>query len=360
MGGSRGRLISADDRNTAIKQINEACANGARKHKACEILNISIRTIERWGNANLNDKRKGARRHIGNKLTEEEKKMILNIVNQPEYRDLPPCQIVPLLADKSTYIASESSFYRVLREKKQLAHRQKSKAKKYKKPSVLKATGPNQIWSWDITYLPTQVQGIYFYLYMIMDIYSRKIVAWNIHSTQSSDYAAALIKQACIDENINHDKLILHSDNGSPMKGMTMLAMLENLGVTPSFSRPSVSDDNPFSEALFRTVKYHPTFPMTDKFETITNGRCWTIQFVDWYNNRHRHSGLKFITPNQRHMGGDKKILKARHQVYLKAREKQPERWSRHTRNWMLPNEVTLHANRKKLLEKASNLKMAA
>ena len=178
MGGCRGRLVSAQDRQQAIDLVQEACASGARKTKACELLNASVRTMMRWEKQGVLDQRKGADREIGNKLSDEERQLILNTVNSAEYCDLAPCQIVPRLADKGIYIASESTIYRILREKKQLAHRQLSKPTKNKKPQSHEATGPNRLWSWDITFLPSQVKGIYFYLYMIMDVYSRKIVGW--------------------------------------------------------------------------------------------------------------------------------------------------------------------------------------
>lgn len=355
MGGARGRLVPREDRQKAIELVLEACTNGARKHKACELLELSVRTLERWQTESAADQRKGAYREVGNKLSEKERQLILNTVNSVEYRDLPPCQIVPILADKGIYIASESTIYRILREEKQLTHRRLSKPAKDKKKEEHEASGPNQLWSWDITYLPSQVKGIYFYLYMIMDIYSRKIVGWSIHSDQTAKQAANLIEQTCLDESIERDQVTLHSDNGSPMKGATMLAKLEALGVTPSFSRPSVSDDNPFSEALFKTIKYHPTFPLTNRFKTIFDARTWVIEFVKWYNTRHRHSGLKFITPIQRHTGIDDGIIQNRHSVYLKAKEKNPERWSGKTRNWELPTVVTLSANRKNCMRHVGN-----
>ena len=276
--------------------------------------------------------------------------MIVSIANNEKYRDVAPCSIVPMLADEGRYIASESSFYRILRAQDQLTHRQASRAAKHKRPKQCVAHAPNQVWSWDITYLPSLVSGQYHYLYMIMDIFSRKIVGWSVHETQSAEHASRLIKQACIDENITQAQLTLHSDNGSPMKGATMLAMLEALGVMPSFSRPSVSDDNPFSESLFKTLKYHPTFPSVSKFDRIEEARKWCIQFVDWYNHQHRHSGLKFITPQQRHCGQDKQIMAKRHQVYQMAKLQRPDRWSGSTRNWTLPATVNLNPNRKQFL----------
>lgn len=258
----------------------------------------------------------------------------MNIVNSNEFQNLPPCKIVPLLADSDCYIASESTIYRILRKNKQLTHRVKSKYKKNNKPKPFIATEPNKVWSWDISYLPTTVRGLYFYLYMILDIYSRKIVGWSIHEYQCADYSSKLITQSCLDENINQKQLVLHSDNGKPMKAATMLATLEKLGVKPSFSRPSVSDDNPYSESLFKTVKYHSTYPTVDKFDTIVESREWMEKFVNWYNNEHLHSAIKFVTPEQRHNGTDIEILQHRHKVYQEAKARTPNRWSGETRNW--------------------------
>ena len=348
MGGSRGRLVSAEDRKRAIDLVQEACASGARKSKACELLGLSVRTLIRWEQEGLIDKRKEAIRAVSNKLSEEERQLILDTINSELYSDLPPCQIVPRLADTGIYLASESTMYRILQREKQLTHRLSSSPKRHQRPSPQEATGPNQVWSWDITFLPSQVRGLYFYLYMIMDIFSRKIVGWTIQPEQTSAHAAALIEQTCLDEGIEHHQIILHSDNGSPMKGATMLAKLEALGVVPSFSRPSVSDDNPYSEALFRTLKYHPRFPLTDRFATIFDARAWMVKFAKWYNTEHLHSGLKFITPEQRHTGVDNEVMDNRRRVYQQAKEQHPERWSGNTRDWKLPTIVTLNANRKK------------
>lgn len=349
MGGARGRLISSADRIKAIELIAEARQGGARKAKACEILNLSLRAVERWETAcDKYDKRHLSEHTPKNKLMLEERNMILTISNSEKYRDLPPCKIVPMLADEGKYIASESSFYRVLRVENQLTHRGRSNPKKHNKPKQLMATAPNQIWSWDITYLPTQVRGLYFYLYLVMDIYSRKIVGWSVHEKESSEYAASLIEQTCHNEGIQRNQIVLHSDNGSPMKGITMIMMLDKLGVLPSFSRPSVSDDNPYSESLFKTLKYHPTFPALTKFPLINDARVWCEKFSTWYNEQHLHSGLKFITPEQRHCGGDKMIMENRHSVYQNAKQNHPERWTGNTRNWDLPQKVMLNPNKEK------------
>ena len=169
-----------------------------------------------------------------------------------------PRKIVPLLADDGVYIGSESTMYRILREQKLLSHRTAASPATRNKPKALVALGPNEVWSWDIAYLPTTVLGAFFYLYLILDIFSRKIVGWQVHDAESADHAADLMKQTGMDERLVGGQLALHSDNGSPMKGATMLATLQQLGVMASFSRPSVSNDNPYSESLFRTVKYGP------------------------------------------------------------------------------------------------------
>ena len=187
---------------TAIELVKEACAQGARKRKACELLEISVRTLARWQKIGTRDQRKGSARLVANKLTKAERQRVLNTVNSEAYRDLTPCQIVPHLADNGIYLASESTIYRILRQEKQLAHRGLTKPARHKRPSSHIATGPNQLWCWDITFLPSQVRGLYFYLYLIMDVYSRKIVGWTIQHEQTAALAADLIQQACIDEGI--------------------------------------------------------------------------------------------------------------------------------------------------------------
>lgn len=364
MGGRRGRLIIALERCRGIALIKEASLAGARRHKSCEILGITTRTLERWEKVEgQQDRRKSAHHAPANKLTEEQRNMVLMTANSALYQHLPASKIVPLLADEGRYLASESTFYRILRAAQQLTHRLTSKAVKHKRPEAYEAYAANQVWSWDISYLPTQVRGLYFYLYFIMDIYSRKIVGWRIHESESSEHAAMLMKQACWDESVTPEQLVLHSDNGAPMKGLTMLVMLQELGVVPSFSRPSVSDDNPYSEALFKTAKYHHSFPWLDKFATIMDARMWGEQLVYWYNFEHLHSALKFVTPQQRHSGDDNAIRIKREAVYRMAKQQHPERWSGKTRNWLITKVATLNPNKKskKIKEENSGItKMAA
>jgi transposase InsO family protein len=325
-----------------IVLIDEAVTAGARRWKACELLGLSLRTLQRWGDEAGDDRRKGPRSTPGNKLSEDERSEVLKVVNSKEFRDLPPSQIVPRLADQGRYLASESTLYRLLREEGQLVFREPSKSPTPRDVPVLCATAANQVWSWDITYLSSALRGSFYYLYLAEDIWSRKIVGWEVHQEESMDLAAGFIDQICYRLGVDPEGLTLHSDNGGPMKGSTMLATLQRLGIIPSFSRPRVSDDNPFSEALFRTLKYRPAYPKRP-FESIDEARAWVADFVAWYNTEHCHSGIRFVTPEQRHLGRDAALLEARARLYQRARDQHPERWSRGCRNWTPPSTVTLN-----------------
>lgn len=350
-------MIGHADRCQAVALIDEAVAAGARCRRACQVLGLSVRTYQRWTQADTvsTDGRPEADRSTpANKLSQAEREEILAVANSPAYRSLPPSQIVPALADEGRYLASESSFYRVLRAAGQQHHRGRSQAPQSRTPSTHCATGPNQVWCWDITWLPGPARGVFFYLYLILDLYSRKIVAWEVHDTEASDLAAKLVHQACLAEGIIAQPLVLHADNGSPMKGATLLETLYRLGITPSYSRPRVSNDNAFPESLFRTCKYRPDYPVNG-FATIDDARAWVLSFVHWYNTQHKHSGLKFTTPQQRHNGEAEMILNYRKQVYQVAQSRRPERWSRDIRNWSLPEQVWLNPEKE-----LPNLKKAA
>jgi len=340
-----------------VALIDEALANGARRHRACEVLRITVRTYQRWTRTGevASDRRPEAERpEPANKLSAAEREAILSVANSPTYRSLPPSQIVPALADAGQYLASESSFYRVLREVGQQHHRGRSEAPRRQTPSTHSATGPNQVWCWDITWLPGPVRGWFFYLYLILDLYSRKIVAWEVHEREASDWAARLIHQACLAEGVVNQPLVLHSDNGSPMKGATLLETLYRLGITPSYSRPRVSNDNAYPESLFRTLKYRPSYPVRG-LKSIEEAREWVRTFIRWYNHEHKHSSLMFTTPQQCHSGEADRILEHRRQVYQAAKEKYPERWTGAIRDWTLPEQVWLNPENERLnLNKAA------
>lgn len=235
--------------------------------------------------------------------------------------------------------------YRILRKEGQLKHRERSKPPTRHRPTPHVATGPQQVASWDITYLKSPVRGCFFYLYMVEDVWSRKILGWAVHEVECNELAAELIEKVCKEHGIDADSLVLHSDNGSPMKGATMLATMQRLGVMPSFSRPSVSNDNPFSEALFRTLKYRPEFP-SRPFTSIEDARAWVENFVAWYNTTHLHSGIRFVTPDDRHYGRETEILAGRRCVYELARRSHPDRWSGECRNWTPVGDVYLNPHK--------------
>ena len=332
-----------------MTMIDEAVRSGARMEAAAEILGLSVRTLQRWQDQGpeSDDQRCGAYTDPPNKLSEAERQQVLDLVNAPEYRDLSPNQVVPrALDEKGVYVASESTIYRVLREEGQLKHREPSRPATGHRPDEHVACGPNQLFSWDITWLPGPIRGTFFYLYMIMDVWSRKIVAGTVYAEESADLAAQLFDTTCEQLGLDPDGLVLHSDNGSPMKGATMLATLNRLGVTASFSRPRVSDDNPFSEALFRTMKYRPEYP-SRPFPSLEEAQAWVDEFTEWYNTEHRHSAIRYVTPAERHNGQEADILDNRRRLYEKARRRHPERWSGNTRDWSPVTTVCLNPERK-------------
>lgn len=321
--------------------IQNAIKNGCRQRIACMDLEISEKTFKRWV-VNPEDQRMGPLTTPSNKLSDIERQKVLNVANSEDYCDLPPCQIVPKLADKGKYLASESTFYRILREENLLAHRGKSKPAKNNKPEPLVATGPNQVYSWDITFLRGPISGAFYYLYMFMDVWSRKIVGWEVHENEDMEKSSKLIEDIYQQEGLKDGDVRLHSDNGGAMKGATMLATLQKLGIVPSFSRPKVSDDNPYSESLFKTLKYCPQYP-SRPFQSLNEARGWVGNFAQWYNCEHLHSGIKFVTPDDRHQGRDQEILKRRKKVYEQAKKRNPNRWSKGTRNWNRIEKVGLN-----------------
>lgn len=355
-------MTSLTERNNIMSLVADGIAAGARQRQCCIVIDLSERTLQRWqrdAQAKIaqGDRRPARIQAPKNALTPAERQQILTVANSEEFGHLPPSQIVPRLLDQACYIASESSFYRVLRAAKQLAHRGKERpAQARSKPRALCAAKPNQLFSWDITYLPTQVKGIHYYLYLFIDIFSRKVVGWQIYENESSELASEVMRDICARENIMPDQVVLHSDNGSPMKGATMLATLQQLGVVPSFSRPAVSNDNPYSESFFKTLKYRPSYPQ-QAFANLLEARVWVGGFVQWYNQEHRHSAINFVTPAQRHAGEDHALLAKRVAIYQAAKERHPERWSGEIRNWQRINIVHLNPE-KNIIDKEQSAEL--
>ncbi|GKT12241.1 MAG: putative transposase [Thiomicrorhabdus sp.] len=347
------------ERKQYLIWADEAVSMGARQEEIGQELGVSTRTLRRWRDEQglvLTDKRQEViRPEPKNKLSVIERCRVIEVCNQAEYASLPPSQIVPRLADKGIYLASESTFYRVLKAEDQQHHRGRSNPPvKRAKPTSYVATEPNQVWCWDISYMPTGIRGLYWYLYAIIDIYSRKLVAWEVHDRECGQLASELVQRAVMREQCLLKPLVLHSDNGSPMKGSTLRAKLEALGIVGSYSRPRVSNDNPYVESLFKTLKYCPQWPSIG-FSTLENSREWMLKFEQFYNNEHRHSGIRYVTPNERHQQQDKRLLAQRKAVYELAKSKYPERWSgRQTRNWIPIGAVSLNPDREIVVVQAA------
>jgi len=346
-----------EERREALSLIDEAVSAGCRCKVACRELGLDPRTVQRWRKQpnGGRDARHGPHTAPKQKLSAAERAQVLHVANSPEFRNLSPKQIVPRLADRGEYVASESTFYRVLHAEQQMAHRGSARPATSRRPEELIAAGPNQVWSWDITYLPGPVRGRFYYLYLFVDVWSRRIMKAVVHADDSSEFAAELLRDACREYGIEPGELTVHADNGGAMKGSSMLATMQFLGVVPSFSRPSVSDDNPFSEALFRTLKHVPFYPRKP-FASVDAAWAWVERFVAWYNGEHCHSAIGFVTPDERHAGEDIAILRARREVYERARHQRPERWARAIRKWDAPALVALNPRELSTKARATSL----
>ena len=338
-----------EDREKALKLLEEGQKKGASASAIADFLGICVRSLRRWGHAWAahgfsKDGRKGSRRHVSHRLSHEERKRLIETINNQRFADLHPAQIVAILAEENDYVGSESTIYRIMRQEGLLNHRGRSRPPKGKRDApVLEATGTYQVLAWDITLLPGAVKGQFYYLYMVMDVWSRRILGVEVHEQENGHLARAFFDRVCRDEGICKSlATVLHSDNGAPMRSFTLAAKLSELGVTRSFSRPGVSNDNAFAESLFRTMKYHHSYPRK-RFRDLLSVKTWVDGFVDWYNNEHRHSGIQYVTPNQRHYGEAEEICTRRQQTYEKAREMNPQRWSRHPRDWSQPRTVQIN-----------------
>jgi putative transposase len=298
-------MTRLEDRRTLIDHIARARAEGARLKPACALAGIDARTHQRWraGKALARgDRRPDADHSIpSHALSEAERAQIVAVCNEPRFAETPPARIVPMLADDGIYIASESSFYRVLRAHDQMHRRGRARPPRVSGPPRTHiATRPGEVWCWDVTFLPGQIQGRWFYFYLILDLYSRKIVGFEVHDTDTAEHAAHLARRTALAEGVHASSVrpILHGDNGATLKATTVLAMLHWLGIKPSYSRPRVSDDNAFAEALFRTAKYRPAFPLKG-FVDLAAAREWGASFVQWYNHSSEHTSLYVAGPNK-------------------------------------------------------------
>ncbi|CAG4902086.1 IS3 family transposase [Acidithrix sp. C25] len=342
-------MIPLSERQRAVTLIAEANSAGVNLSCAVREVGICESTYERWRKAGGVDATKASPKEISdailedkrltrvyptppNALSDQERAEILKVCASPEYRSLPPAQIVPALADQGVYLASESTFYRVLGDAGLNKRRGRVALPRRRSEPNHVAKGPREVWVTDISYLPGPIKGLFYYLHFIMDLYSRKIVGYEIYENESSENLATVLKRATLNEG-SLAPSVLHSDNGSPMKGTTLVALCYLLGIAASYSRPRTSNDNAHMESMFRTVKYCASYPH-DGFASLMAARVWIEGFVQFYNEEHHHSGLNFVTPNQKHNGEDVMILAKRVKVYEEAKAKNPKRWiNANTRN---------------------------
>lgn len=290
----------------------------------CDAAGVSRATFYR--RRNRGEKTERSPRPVPSRaLNASEREQVLSVLHEPRFVDKTPGQIYATLLDEHKYLCSISTMYRILRSNKEVRERRNvARHPEYKKPELL-ATGPNQVWSWDITKLRGPQKWNHYHLYVITDIYSRYVVGWMVAPRESAELAKELIRKTCQRQKVNQNELVIHSDRGPSMNSRTVAQLLADLGVTKSLSRPHVSNDNPYSESLFKTLKYCPQFP--DRFGCIADARAFLRKFFDWYNNDHHHSGIALMTPFTVHYGFASQCNQVRATVLLRAFAAHPERF---------------------------------
>jgi putative transposase len=258
-------------------------------------------------------------------LTPSEKEQVCQELNSERFQDCAPRQVYATLLDEGQYLCAWRTMYRILKERNQVRERRNQLCHPtYTKPELL-ATDANQLWSWDLTKLRGPAKWTYYYLYTILDVFSRYVVGWLIAESESAGLAKQLISETCAKQGIEPDQLTLHADRGSSMTSKTVALLLADLGVTKTHSRPHVSNDNPYSESQFKTMKYRPTYP--DRFGSIQDARAWARAFFHWYNQEHHHTGLGLLTPATVHYGEAQSVIGQRQQVLRAAYAAHPERF---------------------------------
>lgn len=305
----------------------QSAADTIGKAPVCTALGLSRATLyRRWWQKDISapaPKRKPPERS----LTEEERSEVLAVLRSERFMDKAPAQVYAELLDEGRYLCSIRTMYRILDDVGEVRERRNQlRHPNYRKPELL-ATGPNQVWSWDITKLLGPVKWSYFQLYVIIDIFSRYVVGWMIAHRESATLAERLIEETCAKQGIEQGQLTIHADRGSSMRSKPVAMLLSDLGITKTHSRPHVSNDNPFSEAQFKTLKYRPDFP--DRFGSMEDARSFCQQFFRWYNTEHRHSSIGLLTPQMLHSGQAEEVIAGRRQVLSEAYNKNPERFVR-------------------------------
>lgn len=327
---------------TAVRQqiiiaVDIAVESGARLFMACEAIHLDQRRLRRWRKVE-GDGRKGGYRAENQRITEAEKDAIVHEFSQPWMKDLPIKVAHATLMDKGIYLASPSTFVRVLRER-DIRTPRTCKASSSKRPELV-ATAPGQVWCWDITWLEASLKGTYFYLYMIIDLYSRKVVGWEVFAKEDGTLARFLFAQALKAENIPEGQITVHSDNGKPMRSTSLRSLFDMLSVTASYGRPHTSNDNAYAESLFATFKGRVAFP--EYFSSLESASAYCLEFFTWYNCFHMHSGLDFVTPQTVHDGLECDIFERRNLLLESNRNTHPSRHGGRRKVFGIPSEVRL------------------
>jgi putative transposase len=316
-----------------MMQIAEDLGQQVPVRQACQALGVSSATLYRRRFDALQGNRKpgqSGRRRLqtpGSRraLNEAEKTQVRDTLNSERFVDDAPREVFATLLDEGRYLCSVSTMYRTLRENQEVQERRNQlRHPVFAKPELL-ATSPNQVWTWDITKLLGPVKWTYYYLYVLLDLFSRFVVGWMIAPRESTELAQQLISQSCTRQNIHPQQLTIHADRGAAMIAKSLAALLIDLGVNESHSRPHVSNDNPFSESQFKTMKYKPTYP--DRFGSLPDARCWAQTFFPWYNFEHHHSGIGLMTPAAVHFGQAAQLLQNRQGVLQQAYTLHPQRF---------------------------------
>jgi putative transposase len=293
--------------------------------EACKATGFSRATLHRYSSSKPQQQPTRSRKPSPRKLTAAEEDRVLEILSEDRFIDRAPAEIVAMLMDEDIYVGSERSFYRIMHKHSEVMERRKVARRTVYAPPRLVATRTHEVWTWDITKLRGPGRLVFFHLYVIIDIYSRYVVGWLIADREDGALAAQLIKTAITRLGVDATKLTVHSDRGSAMKSVPVVKLLKNLGATKTHSRPYVSDDNPFIESSFKTMKYGPGFP--EQFNSLEEAEAYLVKYFHWYNNEHRHSGIAMMTPAQVHFGKTEEVATKRDEVLKKAYEQHPERF---------------------------------
>lgn len=331
--------MNSAERTNLITLIDEAIATGARQFRACEVIGLDERRLRRWRSCET-DGRVGGYRATDQALSEAEKQLIVTAMGAEDLCGLPPKQAYYRLMDRGVYVSSYTTFLCVLKERKPVVSKRKRKqGGKGKRPELV-ATAPNQVWCWDITWLESPVIGKYFFLYMIIDMYSRKVVGWSVAAQESGALARKIFAHALDAEGIRADQLIVHADNGKPMRSRTLRALFTLLAVTASHGRPHTSNDNAYAESLFATFKGRVAYP--EYFRSLAAARAYCASFFQWYNTEHLHSGLDYVTPVQVHTGAHRAVFARRSAQLEEHRRAHPQRYGGEARVYGTPETVRL------------------